>query len=201
MSGYTNTAGVWVPTRNTNLCVFVFGYMNSGGGLGSHPECKIGWYLCLDMRIVRVFGFPPGIQIGGYLCLDMRIVRVFGFPPGIQIGWYLCLDIRILRVFGFPPGFRRDLILQGLGPPCLRGRPGRRQDLLIQGLARYAPRAPRAARAPKQFINTGLGPPFALGPLRRPGRRKYLLISPRAPQPASLRAEGPAIFFDVVLFF
>ena len=126
---------------------------------------------------------------------------------------------------GPPPGFRRDLILQGLGPPCLRKRPGRRQDLLIQGLAppcaprppraaraptRFintglgplrAPRAPRAARAPKQFINTGLGPPFALGPLRRPGRRKYLLIPPRAPQPASLRAEGPAIFFDVVLFF
>ena len=107
-----------------------------------------------------------------------------------------------------PPGAARAptrFINTGLGPPLRSsapiGRPGRRPDLLIQGLARYAPRAPRAARAPKQFINTGLGPPFALGPLRRPGRRKYLLISPRAPQPASLRAEGPAIFFDVVLFF
>ena len=104
-------------------------------------------------------------------------------------------------LLGPPPGFRRDLILQGLGPPCLRKRPGRRQDLLIQGLALYAPRAPRAARAPKQFINTGLASPSRCGPLRRPGRRKYLLIPPRAPQPASLRAEGPAIFLMWFYFF
>ena len=156
MFGYANSAGVWVPTRNTNWLVFVFGYTNTAGVWV--PTRNANW-------LVFVFGYT----------------NTAGF-------WV-------------PPGFRRDLILQGLGPPCLRGRPGRRQDLLIQGLARYAPRAPRAARAPKQFINTGLGPPFALGPLRRPGRRKYLLISPRAPQPASLRAEGPAIFFDVVLFF
>ena len=41
VSGYTNTAGVWVPIRNPNWLV-----------------------LCLGIRIVRVCGFPSGIQIG-----------------------------------------------------------------------------------------------------------------------------------------
>ena len=42
VSGYTNTAGVWVPIRNPNWLV-----------------------LCLGIRIVRVCGFPSGYKLAG----------------------------------------------------------------------------------------------------------------------------------------
>ena len=42
VSGYTNTAGVWVPIRNPNWLV-----------------------LCLGIRIVRVCGFPSGYKLVG----------------------------------------------------------------------------------------------------------------------------------------
>merc|ERR1711884_796806 len=67
------------------------------------------------LGLARIFEYPGRVgsawnntNIG--LGLNIRIVGVFGFPPGIQIGWHLCLDIRIVRVFGFPPGMQNWLV-------------------------------------------------------------------------------------------